>query len=407
MSTFEQTLSAPRDRAAATPWNNSPRAGSAQPRGPEMVIDARMLFSSGIGRYLREVLARWPAEEAARETYIYNAPAQAEWLAAARPGCRLRPTRAKIYSWREQFLAARLPGEAIYWVPHYNLPWVSRARLVATVHDAAPLVLAEAFPGRAQRVAAHFYFSNVRRVARRVIAVSQFTANELARHAQVDPANITTIPNGVSASWRDLPDRGARRPYQLLYVGNLKAHKNLGPLLDAIETVRRRRGWDVTLEVIGQAAGFRAGLEAATAERLKREPWIRVHGQVDDRRLEELYSEASALVFPSLYEGFGLPLLEAMAAGCPVLASTAGALPEIGGPGQPAGGAVIYFDPRRSADLADRLEYFWQLPPAERARMAACGRTRAGFFSWDTTAARTREILLAEARLVGKVGTSR
>ncbi len=368
---------------------------------PSLLVDARMLFASGIGRYLREIISRWPEPEEGGEAFVHNTPEQREWLAHARPGSEFIATDASIYSLREQFLPENLPSSAVYWVPHYNLPWRCPARLVATVHDAAPLVLKEAFPRVTQRLAAHFYFGIVRRKARRILAVSEFTANELVRHAGVRRDRIEVVANGVSDDWLGSGGTHPRDAQRLLFVGNLKAHKNLGRLLDAIEIVRSRTRRPVTLDVIGQAGGFRAGLEARTEARLRTTPWIRLHGKVNDAQLRAIYASAGALVFPSLYEGFGLPMLEAMAAGCPVISSQAGALPEIGGDDHRDGGGVIYFDPRDPSRLADRLEYFWRLPAAEHLRMAEWGRRRAALFSWNRTARATHGVLreeLARAR---------
>lgn len=361
-----------------------------------LVVDARMLFSSGIGRYLREVIRRWPAAGATCETYVVNDPEQHEWLAQERPGAAFVSTRAGIYSLGEQRLAWSLPRTSVYWVPHYNAPWRCAARLVTTVHDAAPLVLREAFPRLKQRLAARFYFRAVRRSAARVLTVSNFTAGELVARVGIPRLRIEVVPNGVDEVWgRAAAVRPARPPERLLYVGNLKAHKNIARLLDAIELVRRRSNRDVTLEVVGQAGGFRAGLESSTAGRLASSPWVTCHGRIDDTRLRELYAAAGALVFPSLYEGFGLPVLEAMAAGCPVLASRQGALVEVGGP-EGADGGVRYFDPRDANDIAERLETFLRLAPAERARMAEVGRRRALLFSWHVAASRTYRTLMRE-----------
>lgn len=370
---------------------------SRLPEAPALTVDARMLFHSGIGRYLREVLARWPVDGSLRETYLYNTDEQRDWLAVARRRATFIRTNASIYSLKEQFLPLNVPADSLYWVPHYNLPRQCAAHLIATVHDAAPLVLKEAFRGRVQRLAAAFYFSAVRRTARRIMAVSQFTARELTKHANVAPHRIEVVPNGVDEAWTASAPELPRDRQRLLFVGNLKPHKNLARLVDALELLRNQRGLEVTLEIVGQTSGFRAGLEAETAARLARTPWIKLHGKVDDAFLRNLYAEVGALVFPSLYEGFGLPMLEAMAAGCPVIASSAGALPEVGGPDHARRGSVVYFDPRAPADIARALEYFLRLPDAELVRIGEAGKRRAAAYSWDTTASRTRHVIISEA----------
>ena len=358
-----------------------------------LTVDARMLFSSGIGRYLREVVSRWPAESAQHETYICNQNEQVEWLADVRPGAKVVMSKASIYSAREQFIGLGFPANSVYWVPHYNLPLFCQARLVATVHDAAPLVLREVFNRRFQQLAARFYFGIARRSTHRVIAVSQFTADELSRHAGVNSKKIKVITNGVSDDWFSAAPRVSRPVSRLLFVGNLKAHKNLRRLIEGIDLLRKEGNQEINLEVVGQVDGFRTGLETGTVEILRSRPWILLHGTVSDAKLRELYANVSALVFPSLYEGFGLPMLEAMASGCPVLASNVASLPEIGGPDQKKGGCVAYFDPRDIQSIAACIDAFIHLPPEERLRMAESGCSRAREYSWEQTAQRTYDSL--------------
>ena len=359
-----------------------------------------MLFSSGIGRYLREILSRWPAGTAANETYLCNHDTQIDWLSVHRPGSKFRRTTAGIYSLKEQTLAATLPRRSLFWVPHYNLPWVSRAHLVATVHDAAPLVLKEVFHRPLQRIAARFYFAAARRCARHIIAVSSFTARELSSAAGVDPRKIEVVLNGVDSAWftENLPrDRLAHR---LLFVGNLKPHKNLRRLLLALQALRDRGNTRLELDIVGQVGGFRTELDPLTSSLLADSQWIRVHGAVSDETLRSLYASAGALVFPSLYEGFGLPMLEAMAAGCPVISSNTASLPEIGGAPQHEGGGVIYFNPDSPETIAAAINAFLHLPADRRNAMAVAGHRRAKTFSWAEAARRTHDILLHQAATI-------
>ena len=338
---------------------------------PKLIVDGRMLFSSGIGRYLREILSRIPKDAPFPIDILCNTQIQRDWIERSAPSAVAVLRRANIYSLREQLLAIQLPTDATYWVPHYNVPRLCSCRLVATIHDVAPLALPEVFKGRIRQWAARFYFNSVRRRTYHIIAVSHFTRSELQNRGVARTGNVSVIENGVGSFWFHGSAEKSRRGL-LLFVGNLKPHKNLARLVDAVELVRQRH--PVELAVAGKIEGFRTGLDARLVERLRSTPWIRMLGEPSDEELRQHYQEASALVFPSLYEGFGLPLLEAMAAGCPVIASRAGALVEIAGRERGYGGVVDYFDPFDVRDMAAAITRSLEVPERERERVQATGR---------------------------------
>lgn len=354
------------------------------------MVDARLLFSSGIGRYLREVLQRKPDQVGPLST-LCNTVEQADWIRQHAPGAAPVTVRARPFSAREQFLPGAWPANTAYWVPHYNVPWRARCRVIATVHDVFPLAMPELFGGGVRRWAGRLYFHNLRRRSQQVIAVSQFTRDELVRRQLIPAARVTVIPNGVSPFWVEGGPR-TPDPLRLLWVGNLKPHKNLGRLLDAVDRVRRTRA--VVLDIVGRIEGFRSGVSAELGRRIRSTPWVRLWGEVSDAVLRERYRTAGAYVFPSLYEGFGLPLLEALATGCPVISSRAGALAEVGGRSRSEGGAVDYFDPLRVDDIAAALERNLTLSPEERSRLQHLGPRIAADYSWDKTAAATWAVLM-------------
>jgi len=352
-----------------------------------------MLFSSGVGRYLREILARMPDGLGPSIRFVCNSPEQREWIHALAPSASFKSSDAGIYSMREQWQALGFPADATYWVPHYNVPWLCRCSLIATVHDVAPLALPGAFGGILRRIAAHFYFGCVRHRTRHIIAVSKFTRGELVTRGLASAERISVIPNGVGWYWFEgAPLVGLRR--SLLYVGNLKPHKNLGRLVDAVGIVRRHE--PLELVIAGRIDGFRTGLAGTLLDRLRRTPWIRLLGEVSDAQLRRQYREAEALVFPSEYEGFGLPVLEAMAAGCPVICSNLPALSEIAGAARGAGGVVDYFDPKSPDGMAAAILARIALPTSERARLANNGRKLAAGFTWERTASATWAVLLGK-----------
>lgn len=348
-----------------------------------------MLFSSGIGRYLREILRRMPDVPLALDVFCHPGP-QREWLATHVPAARCRITSAPLYSLREQLQARRLPPDVTYWVPHYNVPWWLNCRLITTVHDLAPLALPDLFGGMLRRWAARSFFAAVHRRSQHILTVSQFTRAELLSRHLARPHRVSVIPNGVSSFW--FQGGPAIEPAtRLIYVGNLKPHKNLGRLVDALEIVRRSE--PVELDVVGRIDGFRTGLGQPLLSRLRQTPWVRLLGEVSDEALRRHYGAAQAMVFPSLYEGFGLPLLEAMAAGCPVLSSNAGALLEVAGPPRAAGGAADFFDPYDTGDMAASILRLCRLSGEERREVQQKGRRIAGRYSWDDTATATWAIL--------------
>ncbi|HEY1764166.1 MAG TPA: glycosyltransferase family 1 protein, partial [Opitutaceae bacterium] len=299
-----------------------------------------------------------------------------------------------IYSPREQSLARALPSEATLWIPHYNVPRLGRCRVVATVHDVAPLAIPSAFGGPLKQLAARFLFSSVRKRAHRIIAVSDFTRGELTAHGVSESKRIIVIPNGVSSYWFEGPATEAR-VNRLLFVGNLKPHKNLERLVDVVEMARRHL--PLELVVIGRTSGFRSGLPGRLLDYMRTTPWIQLLGEVSDSELRAQYREAAALVFPSMYEGFGLPVLEAMASGCPVICSAIPSVQEVAGPPRETGGVVDYFDPTSSVDMAATIVRRLSLEVADRERSAADGRRLAATYTWEKTARATWEVLQEEA----------
>jgi glycosyltransferase involved in cell wall biosynthesis len=223
-----------------------------------------------------------------------------------------------------------------------------------------------------------------------VIAVSEFTRADVIDQYRLDPAKVVAIPNGVNSMFRPMEDAEARvrerfgidRPF-VLCVGALQARKNV-PL--AIEAYARLmgRGTDCELVVAGGDRGGRIDvLDAILRTRLTG----RVHlvGHVEDEELPALYSAARVLVFPSLYEGFGLPALEAMASGTPVVASNTTGLAEA------VGDAGLTVDPTSAEELADALGRVLN-DTALRERLIAAGHERAAHFTWARAAGATADV---------------
>jgi glycosyltransferase involved in cell wall biosynthesis len=271
---------------------------------------------------------------------------------------------------------------------HYFAPPRLRCPAVVTVHDISYARAPELFSAR-DRMLFRFVSGSLRRAAR-VIAVSEFTRADVIDRYGLESGKVTAIPNGVSERFRPLPGASERvharfgidRPY-LLCVGALQTRKNV-PL--AIEAYARQagRGTDCELVVAGGDRGGRLDvLDAILRTRLTG----RVHllGHVEDAEMPALYSAARALVFPSLYEGFGLPALEAMASGTPVIASNTTGLAEA------VGDAALTVDPSSVEELAGAMTRI--LGDEElRERLVAAGLARAARFTWERAARETADV---------------
>jgi glycosyltransferase involved in cell wall biosynthesis len=255
--------------------------------------------------------------------------------------------------------------DAIHFPLSVMLPPVERPPAATTVHDVQHEVFPEFF-SRAELAYRRLVYGWTVRRSRIVIAISEHARSELVERLGLDPARVRAIPLGIDHD-RFFPTGEPRQPF-LLYPAVAWPHKNHATLFEAFALLRRER------------PELRLVLTGAGHEKLRLPPGVESRGRVSDDELVELYRRAAALVFPSLYEGFGLPVLEAMACGCPVAAADATSLPEV------AGGAAELFDPRDREDLAAAIER------ALRGERVEAGLARARLFTWEACARGHEEV---------------
>jgi glycosyltransferase involved in cell wall biosynthesis len=262
------------------------------------------------------------------------------------------------------FLLGREDTADVLHCPTYRAPTRSRVPLVVTVHDLAVFRHPEAF-NRWTRAYSPRVVPRVLAAAQRVIAVSEFTRRELIELLRVPDEKIRIVPNAVGDEFTNVGE--AEEGDYVLAVGTLEPRKNLERLVEAVQRTKRE------LRVVG-ARGW-GGVEVGGNG-------VRWLGEVSDTELARLYRGATCVAYPSLYEGFGIPVLEAMACGVPVVTTRGTAMEEV------ADGAAVLVDARDPAEIAAGIER----AATDRDELVARGLERAGQFRWDAVAAATVQV---------------
>ena len=317
------------------------------------------------------------------------------------PNYRLRPL-----AFPRLWTHVRLSGEMlrhppdVLFVPAHVLPLWSPPRTVVTIHDLGYLHYPEAHPG-GQRLYLRLSTRWNAWRATHILADSEATRQDIIRHCRVPPARVTVVYLGVGPQFRPINDPNALRasmgrygivPPYLLYVGTVQPRKNLVRLIEAwAQYLGRRTAGRSTATPTLVIAGKRGWLTEAIERRaheLHVPDYVRFTGYVADDDLPALISGALGYVLPSLYEGFGLPILEAQACGAPVLVSSVSSLPEV------AGDAAIFVDPLDVSSIADGLARLVEDDDL-RARLRAAGLARTGKWTWERTARQTLDVLEA------------
>ena len=288
-------------------------------------------------------------------------------------------------------LAARRRGCTLLHLPAGLGPVHSRFPKVVTIHDVMPVRFPAMFRPWYRNYAA-VVMPRLARSANAVITGSQTAKQEIVEWLRVPAERVTVVAYGIDPAFVPLDpndDRLAavRTRYDLprhfvLTVGSVEPRKNLPRLLQAISILRGRPGMsDLTLVHVG-AEGWRPEEVSATVRTLRLDGAVRFLGYVPIDELGPLYATARAFVYPSLWEGFGLPPLEAMACGCPVVTSRVSALPEV------AGGAALLVDPTSVDEIADAIGTLW-CDDSLRGTNIQRGLARAGEFTWKRAAQET------------------
>jgi len=365
-------------------------------------IDVRKLHDFGIGTYIRNLLRHLARLDRETEYVLLARPEDSQTLDALGENFRTVSETSGNYSIAEQItIPWRLRREhvALFHAPHYVLPPLVSCRSVVTIHDCIHLMFPQYLPNRLALAYARTSIAMASKRATRVLTVSESSKRDILRFVDVPADKIDVIHNayderfGVEPREEDVVR--VRERYQLhdefvLYAGNVKPHKNLGRLIEAFHLVRNRGLQHLKLVLIGDEISKYAALRRAVHQH-QLHKYVRFLGYLPEETLAVMYRLAGVFVFPSLYEGFGLPPLEAMASGTPVVTSNVSSLPEV------AGDAALLADPYDPAAIADAI-YRVLTDESLRRDLRHKGLARAQQFSWEASVRRVLEIYRQVAR---------
>jgi glycosyltransferase involved in cell wall biosynthesis len=322
----------------------------------------------GIGRYVRSILREWHASFADRIRVTLIVPEWHTWTVRSRYRREVDNATYPIVSRAFHNLA----GFDVLWFPWNGCSWLNFTRpAVATLHDASSFVIPN------YHTDTQVIFRNAAARCRALITDSVFSANELARELALPVDRFAPIHLGVDMPEPKLPPMGAMRdkPYAL-FVGTAERRKGIDTLVHAMELVKRDEPF-LQLKIVGAMGdGLTDEIQQKTG----------TLGFQDDTMLAGLYRGADVFVFPSRYEGFGLPVLEAMSYGVPVVTTNVTALPEV------AGDAALYVAPDDAEALAAAIARVLK-EPALAESLRERGRARAATMSWTKTAGATLDVL--------------
>lgn len=323
--------------------------------------DDRWIGDHGIGRFARHVLAKLDYHPVS----LMSHPA------------------SPLDGWRLARALRNLTHQDIFFSPGYNTPLLCRSPFIFTIHDLSHIYC----PENSSPLIRLYYATVMKRAchrAARILTVSEFTRRQISDWAEVHSEHVVNVSCGVDPAYRPTGSRYELPFEYLLCVSNRKRHKNEFRTLEAFAQSGLAR--EIHLVFTGNPTGEL--MECINKLRVGKH--VHFIGAVPEAKLPSLYRGAEALVFASLYEGFGLPALEAMACGIPVVTSNVAAMPEV------SGGATLLVDPTSIEDIARAMERIVSDIPL-RQQLRARGLSRSAQFQWARTVAGVRKVIVARA----------
>lgn len=349
----------------------------------KIAVDARMIKMSGIGTYIQNLM----------KNGCYDiALGRKEEIETVKNDIQTIEFDAPIYGIKEQlkfpYKELRKQKPDVLHVPHYNVPIFYRGKMVVTIHDLTHLVLPEFLPNKFAYLYAKFMIWIALKKATKVITVSQNTKSDILKMFKINPDKIEVIYNGVGEEFVKKEKQEIEYLYEkfnipknkklIMYVGNLKPHKNLERLLEAYSKIE---DIDSTCLLLVGKAFSNYNVLGEKEKLLKIENRVIHTGIVSQEELVDLYNLADLFVFPSLYEGFGIPILEALACGTPVICSNTSSMPEVGGD------VVTYVNPLDIEQITKSIEK----ELIEDKKINANAKSWIEQFDWKKIAYKTKE----------------
>ena len=374
--------------------------------GPlKIAIDVRKWRDYGIGTYVRNVVRHLARLDRETTYLLFCNPADESTLRDLAENFVPVVEGASGYGLREHVsipLKLRRLGADLLHSPHYVRPLLCTVPSVVTIHDCIHLLFPQYLPNRMAFRYARFVMGNAIRKSALVFTVSEASRADILRfYPATDPHKVHVVPNAIDAELLEDPGpeetERVRERYQIrgrfvLFAGNVKPHKNLERLIRAFARVRGQEGnEDLRLVLLGDDVGRYASLRRTADEAGVRQD-VRFFGFVPHQTLAALYRMATVFAFPSLYEGFGLPPLEAMACGTPVVTSRISSLPEVVGDG------ALLVDPYSEEEIAVGITRVLDDEDLRR-RLIERGLERAASFSWERS---VRQIHTGYWRALGR-----
>ncbi len=361
-----------------------------------IAIDARKIRDFGIGTYVRNLVRELAEIDRVNTYFVITGPTGRDLLKRLPENFHVSIQRSPVYSIRELFTLSwhllRLKVD-LYHATHYVMPLVVPCRSVVTIHDIIHLLYPEFLPNRLAFLYAERMIRRSLQRGDRIISVSRNTRSDLMSYFQVDGDKIEVVYNGIEDDFRQvLPSEdlerwmrnlGLERPY-LLFVGNPKPHKNLDNVVKAYARALQLHDFPHRLVCVGDRGGLEFKIRQR-ASQLGIDERILLLGHVAQEALPAIYQGAAAFLYPTLYEGFGLPVVEAMASRVPVITSNTSALKEI------AAGYADLVNPLDVEAMAQAIVRTVS-DTDHRRSLRKLGQRRADEFHWRQAAGKTLEI---------------
>ncbi len=362
-----------------------------------VAIDVRKLHDFGVGTYVRNLVGELARLDHDTEYVLLCRRDDLSLGSQLGDNFRTVANSSGHYSIGEQLSIPINVGRAapsLFHTPHYVLPALTPCRSIVTIHDCIHLVFPQYLSNRFAHASARALFWTAVHRASRILTVSEASKQDILRFFQIPDEKVTVIYNAIAEHFFEAPPSDqiamVRERYQLggrfvMYAGNVKPHKNLDRLIEAFALLRQdTKDDDLRLLISGSEISRYATLRRAV-HRYNLHRHVRFLGYQSEKTLGALYRLADVFVFPSLYEGFGLPPLEAMASGTPVVVSNVSSLPEV------VGDAGVLVNPYDAESIADGIRRVLD-DGALSQDLSTRGLARARSFSWPTSVKRIRDI---------------